>query len=188
AVLDVATTQAADFGYVTLFPCGSSMPETSSVNFAPGVDVMNLVVVPVGVNGLVCVFSHGATHLVVDVLGSLGAAGPLLGLQVSAGPLVPPFSPDAHDYGVICGAGTNAWNVATNAGFGATVAISGADASGTLSVNENGLVTITVTKADASSEQYFVRCPPHDFPPLAVAQSDDNAPGWYLTGTWVGAG
>src|SRR5262249_3389931 len=34
-----------------------------------------------------------------------------------------------------------------------------------------------------SSEQYFVRCLPHDFPAFSVNQIDDTSPNWFLTGT-----
>ncbi len=187
AVLDVVATDAAAAGWITVYPCGAPVPATSSVNVTPGVTATNVAVSALGTNGLICVSSVIQTHVVIDVEASFGAPGALQGLTVSGGALHPAFTQDGHDYGVICNAGSNAWTVSPRAVPGATVAVSGANGAGQVTVAEDDLVTITVTKADASSEQYFVRCLPHDFPVLAVARPDDPAPGWYLTSTGFNA-
>ena len=188
AVLDVvATNSTGDNAYVTLYPCGGPPPTVSAVNPTPGAEATNVTVVPLGQGGRICVFSSQPTDLVIDVDASFGAAGALQGLSVTPGALIPAFSPDAHDYGVISATGTNDWQVDAQGVPGSTVAISGASPSGALSIAENGLVTITVTKADSSIEQYFVRCLPHDFPQLQVSRPDDPTPGWYLTTTGLQA-
>ena len=60
-------------GYVTVWPCGSTKPGTSNVNFVKDQIVPNAVIAPVDVTGKVCIASTSATHLVVDVNGWFGA-------------------------------------------------------------------------------------------------------------------
>lgn len=57
-------------GFVTAFPCGEPVPDTSSVNFAGGQTVANQALVQVGGNGQICLRSTAATHLLVDLNGS----------------------------------------------------------------------------------------------------------------------
>jgi hypothetical protein len=60
-------------GYMTVWPCGSSQPGTSNVNFVKDQIVPNAVIAPVDATGKVCIASTAATHLVVDVNGWFGA-------------------------------------------------------------------------------------------------------------------
>jgi len=53
-------------GFVTVYPCGGSLPLASNVNFVAGQTVANAVTVAVGVVGRVCVYTSTATHLIVD--------------------------------------------------------------------------------------------------------------------------
>ena len=54
-------------GHVTVWPCGSPRPETSSVNFVRGGVSPNAVVVPVDATGKVCVWTYASTDVLVDV-------------------------------------------------------------------------------------------------------------------------
>ena len=56
-------------GYLTVFPCGESVPNSSSVNYVAGDVVANAVLAKVGVGGKVCVFTLAATDIVADVNG-----------------------------------------------------------------------------------------------------------------------
>ncbi|MFZ1489256.1 MAG: hypothetical protein WAS51_04895, partial [Ilumatobacteraceae bacterium] len=56
-------------GFVTVYPCGSSLPDASSLNFVRGQTVPNAVVAPVDGTGEVCLWSSAATHLLVDMSG-----------------------------------------------------------------------------------------------------------------------
>lgn len=180
AVLDIVATEANGPGFLTFYPCGGTRPPTSSVNFQAGGEYTNLATIAVGTNGLICVFAHETTHVVVDVLSSFGSSGALSSLGVSGGELRPAFEPDGHDYGVICAAGTNVWNVIAKGVPGASIAVAGANGEGNVSVSADDVVDITVTKANNSAEHYYVRCLPPDFPPLTVTRPDDPTPGWYL--------
>jgi hypothetical protein len=187
AVLDVVATDAAAPGYLTVFPCGGDLPPTSTLNFAPGVVSTNSAPVSVGAGGLICVYAFQSTHVVIDVLGSLGSAGGLRDLAVTGKDLTPAFMPDGHDYGVRCDAGTNAWHVVAAGVPGSTVTISGADGSGNVTVVENDLVTVTVSLAGGGTDHYYVRCLPSDFPTLSVGRPEDPSPGWYLMSAGLAA-
>ena len=72
--LNVTVAEPAAPGFVTVYPCGGSLPTTSNLNFTVGATVANLVVAKVGVGGKVCLFSSAPAHLIADVNGSVGAA------------------------------------------------------------------------------------------------------------------
>ena len=68
-VLNVTVTNPVGSGYVTVFPCGQSVPLASNLNYVAGQTVPNAVVAKVGAGGKVCINSFAATDLVVDVAG-----------------------------------------------------------------------------------------------------------------------
>lgn len=67
-VANLTAVSAAEPGFVTAFPCGASVPNTSSLNFPADTAVGALTVSPLGA-GALCVFTNARTHLIVDVLG-----------------------------------------------------------------------------------------------------------------------
>ena len=68
-VLNVTVTEPQQPGYVTVFPCGTALPNASNLNFIAGETFPNAVIAKVGNNGNVCLYSSADTHLVVDVNG-----------------------------------------------------------------------------------------------------------------------
>ena len=69
-VLNVTVTQPTALGFLTLYPSGSPLPLASNLNFDPGEDIPNLVIVKVGPNGRVSTYnSSGNSHVVFDVAG-----------------------------------------------------------------------------------------------------------------------
>ena len=68
-VLNVTVTQAPGAGFITVYPCGDSRPNASSVNFEHGVDVANQVTAKVGTNGDVCFFANAQVQLIADLNG-----------------------------------------------------------------------------------------------------------------------
>jgi len=70
-VMTLTVTDPTKAGYITAYDDGDTQPTTSSVNYAPGETVPNLVVVPVGADGYVDLYnaSKGSTDLVADVSG-----------------------------------------------------------------------------------------------------------------------
>jgi hypothetical protein len=69
AVLNVTATQATDAGYVQVLPTGTAAGGYSNLNVVADQTIPNLVVVPVGADGSVTVFSERGTHVIVDVFG-----------------------------------------------------------------------------------------------------------------------
>jgi hypothetical protein len=66
-IFNATAVQPSASGFLTVFPCGQSIPETSSLNFTPGAIVPNLVISAVGSGGKVCFFSNVETDVVADV-------------------------------------------------------------------------------------------------------------------------
>jgi hypothetical protein len=93
--------------------------------------------------------------------------GSVLGLSVSPVALAPSFTASTTDYSVACGAGDNAITV--------DVSYASGTQSYALQVSENQAVLV--------AGQYWIRCLPHDFPPITVTQHPDAGaptPGFYL--------
>jgi protocatechuate 3,4-dioxygenase beta subunit len=68
-VLNVTATDATAAGYVTVWPDGDR-PATSNLNVeSAGQTVANQVVIPVGTDGAVRLYTQSGSHLVVDVTG-----------------------------------------------------------------------------------------------------------------------
>ncbi len=69
-VLNLTAVQPSATGFLTVYPSGQGLPMASDVNYSPGAIVANRVVVGVGSNGQVRIFSSaGAPNIVVDVSG-----------------------------------------------------------------------------------------------------------------------
>ena len=69
-VLNVTVTDPEGAGFLTAYPCGTTRPNASNLNYVTGSTVPNNVIVKVGVNGTVCLFSQQATNLIADVNGA----------------------------------------------------------------------------------------------------------------------
>lgn len=70
-VLSVAAAGAREAGFVTVHACDVARPRASSLNYVAGQTVANLVVTRLDGAGRACLFTHGATDLVVDVVGTV---------------------------------------------------------------------------------------------------------------------
>ena len=68
-VLNVTGVEPANASFVTVYPCGVERPLASNLNITPGDIRPNLVTVPLGTAGQVCLFSQAPIDLVVDVAG-----------------------------------------------------------------------------------------------------------------------
>lgn len=79
-VVTVTVTDAATDGFLTVYPDGSPMPDTSNVNFTGGQTVANFAAVPVGVGGGIRIYngSPGAAEVIVDVTGYYVAGNPVV--------------------------------------------------------------------------------------------------------------
>ena len=70
---NITATQASADGFLTVYPCAAGLPVASNLNVAAGHDVANFVLVEPDPAGHVCVFSSTATHVIVDIVGSMGS-------------------------------------------------------------------------------------------------------------------
>lgn len=69
-VANVTVTDATAGSFLTVWPAGSPKPTSSSLNFAAGETIANLVVMPLGTGGAISLADAvGATDVIVDVVG-----------------------------------------------------------------------------------------------------------------------
>ncbi len=89
-VLNVTAVDANDGGFVTVWPDGTSTPNVSNLNVERAGDVRaNQVIVGLGTNGAVQLFTSSGTHILIDVVGYFtneSSASALTGLFRTAGP------------------------------------------------------------------------------------------------------
>ncbi len=121
---------------------------------------------------------------------------PLASLTESPLALSPAFSPAIHDYTVPCAAGTNSLSFSLRAVAGGSVALTAPittqpapSADVTVDVLENQAVVVRASDG-ANASEYWVRCLPHDFPPITVTrhpESGSPTPGWYLASSTINA-
>ena len=69
-VVTVTATQAADAGYLTAYDCAQPRPNTSIVNYIPGVDTANLTI---ATGTELCVYTSATVDIIVDQHGRITA-------------------------------------------------------------------------------------------------------------------
>ena len=80
-VLNVTAAEATSDTWLTVFPHGHPMPETSNLNVTEGFVTANMVVATVGDGGLVDVYNFaGSVELIADVMAWLPSGGGYTGL------------------------------------------------------------------------------------------------------------
>ena len=86
-VANVTVTDTnSDGGYLSLYPSGATLPNTSNLNWNSGQTVSNLVTTAIGSNGSVAAYNQsGSADVIVDVSGYYGAAS----LNSSFGEYIP---------------------------------------------------------------------------------------------------
>jgi len=67
--LNITATGNTSGGYITAYPCGTSLPTVSNVNYAGDGDIANHAVVAIPPSRTICFYASTATHLVVDITG-----------------------------------------------------------------------------------------------------------------------
>jgi len=77
--LNVTTTNTTGSGFITAYPGGGSVPNSSNLNYVAGQTVANAVIVPVSPNGTIDLYNGGAlagsVDLIADVTGYFSASG-----------------------------------------------------------------------------------------------------------------
>jgi hypothetical protein len=67
--VNVTVTGASGSGYLTVYPCGTPLPNASNLNYEAGETRAVLVTVALG-GGAFCVFSQANAHIIVDIQGA----------------------------------------------------------------------------------------------------------------------
>ena len=67
--LNLTATETGGAGFATVYPCGSSRPEASTINYGSGATIANGIIAKVGSGGKVCIYTHARAHLIVDLEG-----------------------------------------------------------------------------------------------------------------------
>ena len=68
-VLNVTAVDAQGPGYLTVYPCGPNRPLASNVNYTTNQTVPNSVIIQLGPNGEICIYTQAATDLIIDING-----------------------------------------------------------------------------------------------------------------------
>jgi hypothetical protein len=183
-LIDVVAVDAEGAGYLTIYECGTPQPPTSSINYSARGAVMNLVTVPLGTGGRLCVYSSARTNVVIDLFGYTDNPGSLRDLAVSPHALTSNFVASARDYAVICGGGTTQLTITALPVPGYTVAIGGVSSADRLiavvGAANNQVVQIDVRQGTTVVDNYYIRCLPPDFPTVRAVPHGVTTPGWYL--------
>ncbi len=153
-VLNVTVTGSNRAGFVTAYPSQTTRPEASNLNYLKGQTVAGLVVVPVGADGAVTLYSLGAAQLVVDADGWFSTAD-----TSSQGELFHGLTP-ARLMDTRSGLG------ASTPGAGATIdlKVTGAGGVPTMGV---GAVVLNLTVAGSTAAGFVTAYPKADNRPLA---------------------
>lgn len=182
AALNVTATGATAAGYLTVYVCDIGLGDTSSVNYRVGTTETTLTTIWLGSNADVCIYTSADVHVIVDMFATYGYPGtlrqfvttPALDREVAAGQV---------DHTVRCAEGGSLVTIDVTATSGARVAVNGGAAATSVSwtgtMLEDALVPIVVTGPGGHVENHWLRCLPHDFPPLE-AQGASPTPGWYV--------
>jgi hypothetical protein len=72
-IVNLTATDATAAGYATAYPCADGRPTASNLNVASGQVVANAAIIAPDAAGTICVFSLSPMHLIVDVMGEIGA-------------------------------------------------------------------------------------------------------------------
>ncbi|MEO6653430.1 MAG: aryl-sulfate sulfotransferase [Ilumatobacteraceae bacterium] len=181
-VVNVIATQADGPGFITVYPCAAEVPNSSAVNYKPGGESTNMVVVDLSASGEICVYALTGVHVIVDLFGVVVADSDMLTERFAFDAYTwPPFTADGTDYVVECTPGAN--DLHLDLLRSVTARVNGVPVtSGTLDLPFGTDDQIRVElRRGANVRSYYFRCVPPDFPRLAVERPGAPAAGWYIT-------
>jgi hypothetical protein len=118
--LNITAVSPRTAGYLTAYPCGGTMPVVSNLNYVPDQTIASAAIVPVGLDGKVCVYQSSDTHVIVDLNGAFAADSgfiPLLpgrAIDTRSGPPPPADVPLVVHLGAIAGAPAGAFTAVVN--------------------------------------------------------------------------
>ncbi len=118
--LNITAVSPRTAGYLTVYPCGGTMPIVSNLNFVPDQTIASASVVPIGANGKICVYQSSDSHVLVDINGAFAADSgfiallPGRALDTRSGPEPPAGTPLVAHLGAIAGAPAGAFTAVVN--------------------------------------------------------------------------
>jgi Bacterial Ig domain len=68
-VLNVTATGTKAAGFLTVFPCGTSTPTASNLNYGNDATIANAVTTKIGTSGKICIYTSAETNLITDING-----------------------------------------------------------------------------------------------------------------------
>ena len=71
--LNITSIQNEGRGFATLYPCTTTPPTASTLNYTPGVNIANATTVALNSSGEVCVFTSTTSHYALDVVAFIPA-------------------------------------------------------------------------------------------------------------------
>ncbi|MFN3257428.1 MAG: beta strand repeat-containing protein [Ilumatobacter sp.] len=92
-VINLTAVRPQTNGFVTVFPCGPTVPTAASLNYTANVSRGNELIAQLSDDGEVCIFTSGSTNLTVDVVGHIPAG-------TSLTPVTPARLLDTRDPGI----------------------------------------------------------------------------------------
>ncbi|MDQ2650506.1 MAG: hypothetical protein M3Z03_13270 [Actinomycetota bacterium] len=158
-IANLTVTQPTAASFMTAWPTGQALPNSSNVNWQAGADRANRIIIPVGTGGQISVFNFtGAAHVLLDVSGWITSAS-------SAGAPGSTFSPLPPTR--ICDSRPSSAFVTTNqcnaGGAGASI---GQGLTKTIQVTGQGgvpagatAVVLNVTSSGSTAQSFFTVYP-----------------------------
>jgi hypothetical protein len=188
-VVNTVATGAAGPGHVSIYPCDEDVPTTSVLNFTSGEEATNLAFVDLSDDGEICFFASTPVDLVVDLFGVMTApSGSLVEHLRFDAHTWPAYSPTATDYAVECNDGPV--DLELDPLVGTSMRVNNVPVDGgtiRLPGDDDRLTTVTLRR-NMTTQTFFFRCVPSDFPRLEARRPGTPTPGWYLTLTGMAGG
>ena len=72
-VVNLTVDQPDADGFITLWPCDEARPTASNLNYVPAQTVAVAALSRVATDGTICVYTHAATHVIIDAAGRFPA-------------------------------------------------------------------------------------------------------------------
>jgi hypothetical protein len=69
AIVNATAINPSDQGFITIYPCGTPRPDASTLNYSPGQVIANGATIKLGTDAKICVYTHRAMDLIIDVTG-----------------------------------------------------------------------------------------------------------------------
>lgn len=151
-VLNVTGTGAAGSGFVTAFPTGAPLPNASTLNLVEGSTNANTVIVPLGAERKVSLYTERGAHLIADLVGYVTDAGAVVSTTGRFVPVSPARISDSRAAAAYASGESRPVAVAALGGIPAT----GVDA-----------VSFNMTAIDAQGSEGYLQAAPAGSTPVA---------------------